>query len=168
MAAWRGSKAREAQNTASTLAPGVFHQPWHWLWIVGGGATVLLFTFLTFKLEWRLVPTKNETSYNLPTTGSSIRDFTIALHPDEHNDRDAQTRNFAWSITSALLRPDGVSKEVILINDEFPGPTIEARPGDTIVVSIHNYLEEGVSFHWHGLQMRGMCMCGVLILQMIF
>jgi FtsP/CotA-like multicopper oxidase with cupredoxin domain len=39
---------------------------------------------------------------------------------------------------------------------EFPGPTIEARSGDTIVVSIKNSLkDEGVSIHWHGLHMRG-------------
>lgn len=167
MGAQRGSHTREGQNTASNLAPGVVHQPWHWLWIVAGGATVLLFTVLTLNLEWRLLPTHNEPSYNLPTTGSSVRDFTITLHPDEHNDREAQTRTFAWNITSASLRPDGVSRKVILINDEFPGPTIETRSGDNIVVRIYNHLEEGVSFHWHGLQMRGMCLLGVLGLQMI-
>ena len=40
--------------------------------------------------------------------------------------------------------------------DQFPGPTIEARSGDRIVVNVLNGLEsEGVSLHWHGLQMRG-------------
>lgn len=47
-------------------------------------------------------------------------------------------------------------REVILINDMFPGPTIEARPGDTIQVHVHNFLSEGISIHWHGLRMRGM------------
>lgn len=168
MGAWRGSHAHEAQDTSDTLAPRVFYQPWHWLWILAGSATVVLFTLLSFELEWGIWPTKNETSYNLPTTGSSIRDFAITLRPDEHNDREVQTRNFSWNITSALLRPDGVSREVVLINDEFPGPTIEARSGDTIVVRIYNHLEEGVSFHWHGLQMRGMRLRDALGLQLIF
>lgn len=41
--------------------------------------------------------------------------------------------------------------------DEFPGPTIEARSGDTIVVEVVNKLQndEGVSMHWHGLHMTG-------------
>lgn len=40
--------------------------------------------------------------------------------------------------------------------DQFPGPTIEARSGDRIVVNVFNGLEsEGVSLHWHGLRMRG-------------
>ncbi len=41
---------------------------------------------------------------------------------------------------------------------EFPGPTIEARSGDTLVVHVENELEstdDGVSIHWHGLFMKG-------------
>jgi FtsP/CotA-like multicopper oxidase with cupredoxin domain len=39
---------------------------------------------------------------------------------------------------------------------ESPGPTIEARSGDRIVVHAHNGLVgEGFSIHWHGLEMRG-------------
>lgn len=80
----------------------------------------------------------------------------ITLHPDEHGTREIQVREFLWNITSGSLRPDGVRKEVILINGAFPGPTIEARPGDTIKVHIQNFFHEGVSIHWHGLRMRGM------------
>jgi FtsP/CotA-like multicopper oxidase with cupredoxin domain len=41
---------------------------------------------------------------------------------------------------------------------EFPGPTIEARSGDTLIVQVENALEspdDGVSIHWHGLFMKG-------------
>jgi FtsP/CotA-like multicopper oxidase with cupredoxin domain len=46
---------------------------------------------------------------------------------------------------------------LIPMTDEFPGPTIEARSGDTLIVEIVNNLQddEGVSLHWHGLHMRG-------------
>lgn len=38
----------------------------------------------------------------------------------------------------------------------FPGPTIEARSGDRIIVHAHNGLrKEGLALHWHGLQMKG-------------
>lgn len=39
---------------------------------------------------------------------------------------------------------------------QFPGPTIEARSGDSIKVNVHNALrnDEGVAFHWHGLHLK--------------
>jgi FtsP/CotA-like multicopper oxidase with cupredoxin domain len=44
----------------------------------------------------------------------------------------------------------------MLTLDQFPGPVIEARSGDTLIVAISNQLDdEGVSLHWHGLHMRG-------------
>lgn len=37
----------------------------------------------------------------------------------------------------------------------FPGPVIEARSEDRLVIIVSNQLDdEGVSFHWHGLHMR--------------
>jgi FtsP/CotA-like multicopper oxidase with cupredoxin domain len=44
------------------------------------------------------------------------------------------------------------------VEGEFPGPTIEARSGDTLIVHVENGLtadDEGVSIHWHGLYMNG-------------
>ncbi|RSL53002.1 hypothetical protein CEP54_010649 [Fusarium duplospermum] len=53
------------------------------------------------------------------------------------------------------ISPDGVQKRVYLVNDEFPGPTVEARSGDRLVLHIRNGLDmEGVSIHWHGLRMK--------------
>ncbi|GIC91516.1 uncharacterized protein Aud_007961 [Aspergillus udagawae] len=37
----------------------------------------------------------------------------------------------------------------------FPGPTIEARSGDTLVITLINRLEdESISIHWHGLHVQ--------------
>jgi len=45
---------------------------------------------------------------------------------------------------------------VYLINDQFPGETIEARSGDRIIVNVTNCLgNEGLAMHWHGLRMEG-------------
>ncbi|CAK7223437.1 hypothetical protein SBRCBS47491_005205 [Sporothrix bragantina] len=80
----------------------------------------------------------------------------IYLHPKDHIHREPQTIHLSWNITKARMAPDGVYREVILINGAFPGPTIEARTGDTLVISVTNSLpDEGISFHWHGLHMRG-------------
>lgn len=43
--------------------------------------------------------------------------------------------------------------------DQFPGPTLEARFGDTLEIEIFNFAEEEVSLHWHGLHMRGSLTC---------
>jgi FtsP/CotA-like multicopper oxidase with cupredoxin domain len=80
----------------------------------------------------------------------------IRLHPEEHHSRPATTITHYWNITSGYRSPDGVRKLVYLINEEFPGPTIECRSGDRLVIHVTNSLEsEGVSIHWHGLEMRG-------------
>jgi len=37
-------------------------------------------------------------------------------------------------------------------NGQVPGPTIEARVGDTLVVQLKNSLPEPTTIHWHGLR----------------
>lgn len=99
--------------------------------------------------------------------------LAIDLHPEEHNARPSTTLTFHWDVTSDYLSPDGTRKRVYLVNGtykcsdfvchhltlagEFPGPLIEARSGDRIVVHVTNNLgdNEGLSLHWHGLQLRG-------------
>lgn len=86
----------------------------------------------------------------------STRSLLHVLHPEEHAGRESPTTwNHRWQITAGIRAPDGVQKRVYLINEAFPGPTIEARSGDTIVVEVVNCLEgdEGVSIHWHGLHL---------------
>lgn len=45
--------------------------------------------------------------------------------------------------------PDGYSREMMVINGEFPGPTIEANEGDTIVVNVQNDLSTGTGIRTH-------------------
>ncbi|KAL7948812.1 multicopper oxidase [Trichoderma barbatum] len=83
--------------------------------------------------------------------------LAIPLHPTEHSTRDPTTLTFDWHVTLGTRAPDGVEKQVYLINGQFPGPTIEGRSGDRIIVRVHNDLkdDDGVSLHWHGLRMQG-------------
>ncbi|KAJ5945277.1 hypothetical protein N7516_005445 [Penicillium verrucosum] len=76
----------------------------------------------------------------------------IELHPEDHVYRPAATQYLNWRVTSDFRRPDGVSKRVYLINDLFPGPTVEARSGDTLIITVTNALpDESIAIHWHGL-----------------
>lgn len=43
--------------------------------------------------------------------------------------------------------------------DMFPGPTIEARSGDTLLITITNAVEEeSIAIHWHGIHVTSMCL----------
>jgi len=44
---------------------------------------------------------------------------------------------------------------MLLINGQFPGPTIEVMTGDTIRVNIFNNASNATAFHWHGLFLHG-------------
>lgn len=36
--------------------------------------------------------------------------------------------------------------------DLFPGPIVEARSGDTLIITVNNALgEQPIALHWHGL-----------------
>ncbi|SNX83691.1 related to FET5 - multicopper oxidase [Melanopsichium pennsylvanicum] len=67
------------------------------------------------------------------------------------HDFTPRTREFDWTLTYGRSAPDGFLKKRILINGASPGPLIEANEGDTIVVHVKNFLDEGTSIHWHGM-----------------
>ncbi|EEH49915.2 uncharacterized protein PADG_05994 [Paracoccidioides brasiliensis Pb18] len=85
----------------------------------------------------------------------SLHPATEELHPEDHIYRRATTIHLNWTVTAGDRHPDGVRKSVYLINGRFPGPTIEARSGDRLIINVKNGLaDEGVSVHWHGLHMK--------------
>ena len=49
------------------------------------------------------------------------------------------------------LRP-GAASDVYAYNGRVPGPTLELREGDRVVVHFRNELSEETTVHWHGLQ----------------
>ncbi|KAL9093271.1 MAG: hypothetical protein Q9165_004012 [Trypethelium subeluteriae] len=66
------------------------------------------------------------------------------------------TRSYTFTISNVTLSPDGVPKPMLLVNGQFPGPTIEANWGDEIQVTVTNNLAtEGTSLHWHGFLQQG-------------
>lgn len=52
--------------------------------------------------------------------------------------------------TRLSLRP-GTTTEVFAYNGSIPGPTLEMREGDRVIVHFHNKLPEETTIHWHGL-----------------
>ncbi|KAF2874756.1 multicopper oxidase-domain-containing protein [Massariosphaeria phaeospora] len=69
----------------------------------------------------------------------------------------ATTRHYDFEVTRGYLAPDGLNRSLLLVNGQFPGPTIEAKLGDTISVTVINNIDnpkEGTAIHWHGLPQR--------------
>jgi len=61
---------------------------------------------------------------------------------------------------AARLSPDKIPlanrKAALLVNNMFPGPTVEATEGDLVCVTVNNNLiGEPVAIHWHGQHMNG-------------
>ncbi|KAL6873584.1 hypothetical protein ACP4OV_013666 [Aristida adscensionis] len=42
-------------------------------------------------------------------------------------------------------------KSVLAVNGQFPGPTIFARKGDVVVVTVHNHGDTNITIHWYVL-----------------
>lgn len=60
------------------------------------------------------------------------------------------TRYYDWTLTAGTIDTDGYPiDDILLINGQFPGPTIEANWGDWIEIKVDNqFLDEGTSLHW--------------------
>lgn len=68
----------------------------------------------------------------------------------------AKVRHFKWDVEYVFWSPDCQENVVMGINGQFPGPTIRATVGDTVVVELTNKLHtEGVVIHWHGIRQLG-------------
>ena len=59
--------------------------------------------------------------------------------------------------TDQCVLGDGIKRQVITINDEYPGPNLEVRENALVHVKVINNLFGGVSptIHWHGIKMKG-------------
>ncbi|MCJ1470848.1 hypothetical protein MMC07_009495 [Pseudocyphellaria aurata] len=100
---------------------------------------------LPFGTPWGRRNVTNTNPYAVSTNPSEIAPITNA------------TRQYDFTIRRGFIAPDGVNKSVILINDQFPGPTIEVNWGDTVQVTVNNEItgpEEGTAMHWHGILQR--------------
>lgn len=115
---------------------------------------VIAATLLTALLPRDLPPTLHHNTS--PEQVGQLEELDQVLRPDLHRYREITTVYYDWTITQSSQRPDGVLKDVYLVNGLFPGPSLEARSGDTLVINVSNQLagDEGISIHWHGLHMR--------------
>jgi FtsP/CotA-like multicopper oxidase with cupredoxin domain len=53
------------------------------------------------------------------------------------------------------MKSPGVSRSVLAINGQYPGPLIRMNRGDRLLVNLTNNLPNATSLHWHGLFQNG-------------
>lgn len=87
------------------------------------------------------------TTYNPAAYTASFSNEDIAAPPT--------TREYTFTMHYAAGWPSGFLRRMAVINNQFPGPLIEANKGDTIVVHVHNQLDVPQSIHWHGIRQSG-------------
>ncbi|GLU04584.1 hypothetical protein SLE2022_217220 [Rubroshorea leprosula] len=61
---------------------------------------------------------------------------------------------YDWTVSYSRRAPLGVDKQVIVINDMFPGPLLNASTDDVLTIHIHNNLTDPFLLTWNGIQMR--------------
>ncbi|VAH65334.1 unnamed protein product [Triticum turgidum subsp. durum] len=61
---------------------------------------------------------------------------------------------FDWKVAYGTKSPMGTPQKMILINGEFPGPTINCTSNNNIIVNVFNQLDQPLLFTWHGIQQR--------------
>lgn len=77
---------------------------------------------------------------------------------------EAKTVEYTWTLKprraqakDPSLSPDcNLDRLMLLVNDQFPGPAIEANVGDTVKVTVANESPtDSLALHFHGLTMQG-------------
>ncbi|KAF7816171.1 laccase-3-like [Senna tora] len=66
---------------------------------------------------------------------------------------DAETHYHEFVIQSTPVKRLCRTHNILTVNGQFPGPTVEARNGDSLEINVVNAGKYNISIHWHGLRM---------------
>jgi FtsP/CotA-like multicopper oxidase with cupredoxin domain len=79
--------------------------------------------------------------------------FDIDTDSDISWPKDGKVVKYDLEITNTTMALDGISRLILAVNGQYPGPVIEANWGDTLEITVKNSLQDnGTSIHWHGLR----------------
>jgi FtsP/CotA-like multicopper oxidase with cupredoxin domain len=62
----------------------------------------------------------------------------------------ATTRHFNLELTWKVGSPDGFEREMIFINNQYPGPALELTQGEWAEITVVNKLPFNTTIHYHG------------------
>lgn len=101
---------------------------------------------------WSSFTKKSESSgidsWRLDTNTNYTMDVDYWLSQTEPTER-----HYYFNITTLVEEsPDGVKRNLTVVNGQYPGPLLEANAGDTLFIHVENQMEdEPVTIHCHGL-----------------
>ncbi|KAF2674276.1 laccase [Microthyrium microscopicum] len=133
----------------------------HILWGPGGPPSTLVQRQVATSVAAAPVPSASKTADRGCSNGPLTRScwgngFSISTDFDEKWPDTGKVRSYNMEITNTTCAPDGISRTCLLINGQYPGPTIVADWGDTIQVTLKNSMQaNGTGFHWHGIRQLG-------------
>ncbi|WOG94608.1 hypothetical protein DCAR_0313904 [Daucus carota subsp. sativus] len=68
---------------------------------------------------------------------------------------EAETHYHQFSVQAKTVQRLCKTRNIITVNGQFPGPTLNVRNGDTLVIKVQNNARYNITIHWHGIrQMR--------------
>jgi len=97
----------------------------------------------------------NRRRSELQSEHTVIKTNDYILDPSWDYSAPPQRRELTWVVRDHVYNPDGIFRPMILVNDLYPGPSIEANEGDTIVVHVDNQASNATAIHWHGIYQSG-------------
>ncbi|XP_050695782.1 uncharacterized protein LOC126985218 [Eriocheir sinensis] len=114
---------------------------------------------LTSLITAQETPTPGRNCYRKCVEGDSrVCHFDFDVQPYQTMSRACYGCPFNVTDCSRphCIGADGVTRRVLVVNKQMPGPPIQVCQGDTVVVNVKNSLSsEGLTIHWHGLTMEG-------------
>lgn len=63
-----------------------------------------------------------------------------------------QTKTFQLDLTWETRAPDGVERQVALVNGQYPGPPLILDEGDNVEVVVDNFMPFDTALHFHGIE----------------
>jgi len=75
--------------------------------------------------------------------------FSITLTNDDDNG-NAQLNFLCFlQVKSSSFTRLCSTKNILTVNGEFPGPTLKAHRGDTLIVKVYNQANYNITIHWY-------------------
>ncbi|XP_030475722.2 laccase-4-like [Syzygium oleosum] len=65
---------------------------------------------------------------------------------------ECRVRHYKFNVVTKNMTRLCSTKPIVTVNGKFPGPTLYAREGDTVLVKVANHVKYNVTIHWHGVR----------------
>ncbi|RHZ61559.1 hypothetical protein CDV55_102482 [Aspergillus turcosus] len=102
--------------------------------------------------------TSSSLEYNPPLGNESWRlspsEYVLDMKSWDLN-AEPTTRVYNWTLSAIDAFPDGVLRQVLVINGRYPGPMVRVNRGDRLLINVTNNMPNATTIHFHGLFQNG-------------